>query len=136
MDSITQASLGAAVAHAAWHKPLGRKALLWGAFFGTLPDLDIVFFSFLDDVQQLYWHRGESHSIFFVLIGGALLGALLWRIRWKTKISPQRAMVGMVLLKSGSTFLHGRYRMIPVHCSSDPSALKKAVGRSMRYGPG
>lgn len=98
MDSITQASLGAVVAHAAWHKPLGRKALLWGAFFGTLPDLDIVFFPFLDDVQQLYWHRGESHSIFFVLIGGALLGALLWRIRWKTKISPQRAMAGVVLI--------------------------------------
>ena len=82
MDSITQASLGAAVAHAAWHKPLGRKALLWGAFFGTLPDPDIVFFPFLDDVQQLYWHRGESHSIFFVLVGGALLGALLWRVIW------------------------------------------------------
>lgn len=98
MDSITQASLGAAVAHAAWHKPLGSKAFLWGAFFGTLPDLDIVFFPFLDDVQQLYWHRGESHSIFFVLTGGALLGALLWRVRWKTKISPQRAMAGMVLI--------------------------------------
>ena len=98
MDSITQASLGAAVAHAAWHKPLGRKALPWGAFFGTLPDLDIVFFPFLDDVQQLYWHRGESHSIFFVLICGALLGALLWRVIWKTKISPQRAMAGMVLI--------------------------------------
>ncbi len=98
MDSITQASLGAAVAHAAWHKPLGRKALLWGAFFGTLPDLDIVFFPFLDDVQRLYWHRGESHSIFFVLIGGALLGALLWSARWKTKLSVQRAMAGMVLI--------------------------------------
>ena len=135
MGSITQASLGAAVAHAAWHKPLGRKALLWGAFFGTLPDLDIVFFPFLDDVQQLYWHRGESHSIFFVLIGGALLGALMWSLTWKSRISPQRAMVGMVLLKSGSISLPGRYRMIPIHCCSDLSALKKAVKRSMRYGP-
>jgi len=98
MDSITQASLGAAVAHATWHKPLGRKALLWGALFGTLPDLDIVFFPFLDDVQQLYWHRGESHSVFFVLIGGAVLGALLWSTRWKAKISPQRAMAGIVLI--------------------------------------
>lgn len=98
MDSITQAALGAAVAHAAWHKPLGRKAFLWGAFFGTLPDLDVVFFPLLDDVQQLYWHRGESHSIFFVLIGGALLGALLCSARWKIKISPQRAMAGMVLI--------------------------------------
>ncbi|ARM30475.1 metal-dependent hydrolase [Prosthecochloris sp. HL-130-GSB] len=98
MDSITQASLGAAVAHAAWHKPLGRKALPWGAFFGTLPDLDVVFFPFLDDVQQLYWHRGESHSVFFVLIGGALLGALLWSTRWKTKISPQRVITAIVLI--------------------------------------
>ncbi len=70
MDSITQASLGAAVAHAAWHKPLGRKAFLWGAFFGTLPDLYIVFFHFLDDVKQLYRHRGESDSIFFNSDGG------------------------------------------------------------------
>lgn len=58
-----------------------------GAFFGTLPDLDIVFFPFLDDVQQLYWHRGESHSIFFVLIDGALLGALLWRVIWNSRFS-------------------------------------------------
>ncbi len=98
MDSITQASLGAAVAHVAWHRPLGRKALLWGAFFGTLPDLDIIFFPFFDDVQQLYWHRGESHSIFFILIGGALFGALMWHIRWKTKISLKRAIVGIALI--------------------------------------
>jgi inner membrane protein len=63
MDSLTQATLGAAVTHAVWHRPLGRKALGWGVALGTLPDLDIVIYPWLDQVQRLYWHRGESHSL-------------------------------------------------------------------------
>lgn len=98
MDSITQATLGAAVAHAAWHKPLGRQAMIWGAALGTLPDLDILFYPFLDDIQQLYWHRGESHSIWFMVIGGIAFGALLWKTRWKDKLSPRQAMLGVFLI--------------------------------------
>ncbi len=98
MDSITQATLGAAVAHAAWHKPLGRQSMLWGAALGTLPDLDILFYPFLDDIQQLYWHRGESHSIWFMVIGGIAFGALLWKTRWKDKLSPRQAMLGVFLI--------------------------------------
>ncbi len=98
MDSITQATLGAAVAHAAWHKPLGRQSMLWGAALGTLPDLDILFYPFLDDIQQLYWHRGESHSIWFMALGGIAFGALLWKTRWKDKLSPRQAMLGVFLI--------------------------------------
>lgn len=65
MDSITQATLGAAVGYLCWHQKLKRKALIAGAILGTLPDLDIVIYPLLDEVQRLYWHRGESHSVFF-----------------------------------------------------------------------
>ena len=62
-----QATLGAAVGHLCWHKKIGNKALLLGAMGGTIPDLDIILYPLLDDIQRLHWHRGESHSIWFVL---------------------------------------------------------------------
>lgn len=83
MDSITQAALGASVAYLCWHKPLGRKSLLLGAGFGTLPDLDILVYPFLDDIQKLHWHRGESHSIWFITLGAFLIAWLLHRYKFK-----------------------------------------------------
>lgn len=72
MDSVTQAALGASVAHLCWHKNMGRKSFVFGALFGTLPDLDIILYPFLNGAQRLYWHRGESHSIFFVILASLL----------------------------------------------------------------
>jgi inner membrane protein len=80
MDSLTQAALGAAVAHGCWHRQLGRRALAWGFLFGTLPDLDILAFPWLDPVQRLLWHRGESHALWAMLLGAALFAPLLVRI--------------------------------------------------------
>jgi inner membrane protein len=71
MDSVTQAALGAAVAHAGWHAPLKRRSLLWGAALGTLPDLDVIAFPWMDAVERLYWHRGASHGWLFILLASA-----------------------------------------------------------------
>ena len=60
MDSITQAALGAAVGEVVLGKKVGNKATLWGAFGGTLPDLDIFLNPFLTDVQSLVVHRGSG----------------------------------------------------------------------------
>lgn len=79
MDSITQAALGAAVGHLCWHEKMGRKALVAGAFLGTLPDLDFILYPVLDEVQRLYWHRGESHSVWFLLLGSIFFGWLIER---------------------------------------------------------
>lgn len=95
MDSITQAALGASVAHLYWHKPLGRKSLLLGAGFGTLPDLDILFSPLLNDVQRIYWHRGESHSIWFIMLGAMLFSWLLHKYKWKEKMSLATLYWGM-----------------------------------------
>ncbi len=80
MDSLTQAALGAAVAHACWHRSMGRPALLWGLVLGTLPDLDIVVFPWLDAVGRLLWHRGESHALWSTLLAALPCAALLARI--------------------------------------------------------
>ena len=86
------------MAHACWHRQLGRPALLWGAALGTLPDLDIILYPVLDDIHRLYWHRGESHSIWFAVLGGLLIGWLLLKTKWKEKLTPRRAMAGVILI--------------------------------------
>jgi inner membrane protein len=80
MDSITQAVLGASIQGALLGRWQGRKALLFGAMLGTLPDLDVVI-DYGDAVAQMTYHRGFSHSL-FVLSGVALL--LTWLVRrWR-----------------------------------------------------
>ena len=77
MDSITQAVLGASIQGALLGRWQGRKALLYGAMLGTLPDLDVVI-DYGDAVADMTYHRGFSHSL-FVLSGVALL--LTWLAR-------------------------------------------------------
>jgi inner membrane protein len=98
MDSITQASLGAAVGHLCWNKEIGAKALVAGAVIGTIPDLDILAYPLLDQVERLYWHRGESHSIFFVLLGGFATGLLVQRYCFSKKLSLQKAFLGALFI--------------------------------------
>ena len=77
MDSLTQALLGAAVQGSLLGKAQGRKALIYGAALGTLPDLDVLI-NYGDAVAQMTYHRGFSHSIF---VFSALAVLLTWLIR-------------------------------------------------------
>lgn len=80
MDSLTQALLGASVQGALLGRWQGRKALLYGAALGTLPDLDVLI-DYGDPVAEMTYHRGFSHSL---LVLGALSLALTWLIRrWR-----------------------------------------------------
>ena len=77
MDSLTQLALGAAVGEATLGHRVGRKAALWGAICGTLPDLD-VFIPFGDPVADFTFHRSFSHSL---LVLALLTPLLVWLIR-------------------------------------------------------
>jgi inner membrane protein len=68
MDSVTQITLGAAVGEAVAGKEAGNKAPLWGAFFGLLPDLDVLANPLLTEAQALTFHRSLSHSFVFIAI--------------------------------------------------------------------
>ena len=100
MDSITQATLGAAVGHICWQDRLGRKALIAGAMLGTLPDLDVLIYPFLDEVQRLYWHRGESHSVWFLLLGSIGIGWLLSRHYRAKQFEVLQTTTGVFLILS------------------------------------
>lgn len=80
MDSITQAVLGATLQGAILGRSQGRRALLYGAALGTLPDLDVVI-SYADPMSVMTHHRGFSHS---VLVLTAVAIFLAWLIRrWR-----------------------------------------------------
>lgn len=81
MDSVTQALLGAACGEMILGKDAGGKALLLGAFVGTLPDLDVLLLPFFDDVQRISVHRGYSHSIPVLIILTLVLSSLTRRIQ-------------------------------------------------------
>lgn len=88
MDSLTQATLGAAVGELVLGRRLGNRAIAWGAFFGTLPDLDILFSPCFDHAGWLWWHRGPSHSLVVMLAATLLLARPLSR-RWqRDRVSP------------------------------------------------
>jgi len=80
MDSVTQAVLGAGIQGALLGRFQGRRALIYGAVLGTLPDLDVLM-RYPDPVSLMTYHRGFSHSV-FVLTGLAMLLAWLIRKYW------------------------------------------------------
>ncbi|CAN5334843.1 metal-dependent hydrolase [soil metagenome] len=89
MDSITQATLGAAVGEALLGKKVGYRAAVWGAVLGTIPDLDVLINPFVDSVNELYFHRNITHSIFFAVAASPVFGWLInkfhpqFEIGWK-----------------------------------------------------
>lgn len=86
MDSLTQLTLGAAVGEAVLGRQVGRRAALWGALLGTLPDLDVLV-PLGDAVRDFTYHRGPSHSLFVL---AALTPLVVWLI---LKIHPQTRAV-------------------------------------------
>ncbi len=79
MDSLTQITLGAATAELVAGKKLGNKAMIWGAIAGTLPDLDVLIIGFLDSVEALSFHRGVSHSLFWISVAAPVIAFLVYQ---------------------------------------------------------
>lgn len=80
MDSLSQISLGAAVAVAT----MGRrtavwKAALWGGVVGTLPDLDVLI-DHGDPILNMVLHRAETHALFWLTLFSLPLAAAVARL--------------------------------------------------------
>jgi len=82
MDSLTQATLGAAVGEAMLGKRIGNKAAILGAIAGTIPDLDVLLTPFFNEIQKIAIHRGYSHSILLSFIGAFLFAYILSKLKW------------------------------------------------------
>ncbi len=79
MDSLTQIVLGGTVAYATLGPKVGKKAVLYGALLGTLPDLD-VFLPYGGEVEAFTYHRGFSHSILVHLVLSPIIAWLLAKL--------------------------------------------------------
>ncbi|MGE4652399.1 MAG: metal-dependent hydrolase [Myxococcota bacterium] len=79
MDSATQALLGAVVGQAGFSHKLGRRALVWGAIGGLLPDLDVFAGLATEPFGEWVHHRGTTHALWFGPVLGPPLGWLVWR---------------------------------------------------------
>ena len=90
MDSITQATLGAAIGQALLGKKIGGNAAVLGAIVATIPDLDVVLLPLYDSLQRISIHRGFSHSILFSVLGALLLTYILTRIKWTKHLSVKK----------------------------------------------
>lgn len=77
MDPLTHALLGAAAAHVAFSRSLGRHAWWVGAGAALLPDADVFFALGEETVQTVVAHRGFTHALLFVPTGAAIAAALV-----------------------------------------------------------
>ena len=77
MDSLTQLTLGAAVAVATLPQTNSNKLKLaaTGAVLATLPDLDVLL-DYGDVVSNMVLHRAQSHAFFFQTLLAPLLAYL------------------------------------------------------------
>ncbi len=87
MDSVTQIVLGAAVGEAVLGKKVGKKAMLYGAIAGTIPDLDTLVGNFFDTITAIEIHRGFSHSIVFSVLFAPIFGWFISKIESNSKAS-------------------------------------------------
>jgi inner membrane protein len=91
VDSLLHAALGAVVGEVFLGKKLGNRALAWGALLGSLPDVDVVVSPFLDTAGRLDSHRGQAHSLLFLVVIPFLLAPWLAKLWKKDKVSQNHA---------------------------------------------
>lgn len=104
MDSLTQLTAGAAVGQAVLGSRVGRRAMLWGAILGTLPDLD-VFLPVDGPVEAFVSHRGFSHSLFLLALVSPLAGWLISRVHPDTRKYLKRWMLLAFLVLESSVLI-------------------------------
>jgi inner membrane protein len=88
VDPLTHALLGSGAAYLGVGRRLGRAAAAVGAMAALLPDADVLIRSAADPLLAIEHHRGFTHALLFVPVGGAV-AALPWMVargfrrRWR-----------------------------------------------------
>ena len=93
MDSITHIVLGACIGDAVLSKKTGKKGMLIGAIAQSFPDIDVVGTLWLSLPENLYFHRGITHSFFFGFIAAFGLAFITQKILRKYELSFPRLVI-------------------------------------------
>jgi inner membrane protein len=70
---------------------LGKQALVWGALFALLPNLELLLFPLLDTARELAWRRGPAHSLPVMALGSWGIARWLEKFWKREKISRRDA---------------------------------------------
>ena len=97
MDSLTQILLGASVAELVIGRAIGRRAAIYGAALGTLPDLDVLI-SYGGPVENFTYHRGFSHSLLVLTAAAPVIGWALHKVQALASLKQWIAMTWLVLI--------------------------------------
>jgi inner membrane protein len=97
MDSVTQILLGASVAELVIGRDIGRRAAVYGAMLGTLPDLDVII-NYGGPVENFTYHRGFSHSVFVLTAISPLIGWAFYKLMGRASLKRWIAAVWLVLI--------------------------------------
>lgn len=103
MDPLTHALAGATLAWAATGRQLGRRSLAIGAAAALLPDVDVLIRSAADPLLAIEHHRGFTHSLLFVPVGG-MLAALPFARRGWAVLAGMLAYASHALLDAATTY--------------------------------
>ena len=106
LDPLTHMAAGAVLAWTVSGHATGRQSLLIGAAAALLPDADVLIRSSADPLLAIEHHRGFTHSLAFVPIGG-LLAALPFLHRANRRWYVIAAMVAWLshgLLDAATTY--------------------------------
>ncbi|HTA64817.1 MAG TPA: metal-dependent hydrolase, partial [Xanthomonadaceae bacterium] len=99
MDSLTHIVLGGSIAAVMAPAARRRAALVAGAIFGSLPDIDVPILGAIasDPVTRMTWHRGPAHSLIVLIPLGLLLCWCLRRWWAPMREAPARWSAALML---------------------------------------
>jgi inner membrane protein len=107
MDTVTHGLLGASIGQALFGQTLGRRAMVWGAVGGLIPDLDMAVIPLLGPLAEFRYHRSVTHSLLFGPLLGLALGYLAYRLAVRRggtdRAGPPSAWIGLYIV---SLFTH------------------------------
>jgi inner membrane protein len=78
MDSLTHIAIGACIGDLFLGNKIGKKAMVYGAIFASLPDIDFVASFWLSPAADLLAHRGITHSFLFAFL---VIAGFAWYFR-------------------------------------------------------
>ncbi|HEV8285055.1 MAG TPA: metal-dependent hydrolase [Chitinophagaceae bacterium] len=90
MDSLTHIVLGACIGEAIAGKNFGKKAMIGGALAQSIPDIDFISQLWLNKPNDLFAHRGLSHSILFAFFATIIMSILFIKFFHKEPVSWKR----------------------------------------------
>jgi inner membrane protein len=95
MDSLTHIAIGACIGDLFLGRKIGKKAMLYGAFAASLPDIDFIATLWLNTVDDLLTHRGFTHSFLFAVFAVLLLAFILRKRHYVDHVSVRTWLVFM-----------------------------------------